>query len=173
MPAPTQKSTTKKPSEEASSGLFAQFEVRPPLMLSCSLERQPELEPADDDAQEPKRFYTAIMQRLTTQDDHVLAIVEFSAGETYGVKDSVETFKFSAAYIVGAKISRSLPAADKMLCIEHLTKGGAWARFKDMFSLVVTQTEGELPALPQTPKISWKKIPDKKAQDTKVNPAKK
>jgi hypothetical protein len=160
-----------KQKEVETGNLFARIEVRPPLMFSCSLERHPEAVPSAEDDQKPNFFYTAILQTLTTHGENILAVVEFSAGEQFKIKDSdTETFKFSAAYLVGAKMTGDLNDAHKKSCIEHLAMGGAWARFKDMFSLIVTQTEEELPALPQSPKIRWKRAPDEKRKAVQEKP---
>jgi hypothetical protein len=124
-----------------------------PVLLSCDLDRSG----LDDDEAEgsikPIRYYKAGIRHTHSSGRLNIAMCEFAGGEKANEKI---LFEASASYFVAFETGgEELTEAEYKPVLERLAGVSAWAQFRTLFSVLVSQSNEDLPALPSFPKIGW------------------
>lgn len=151
-----ERAPTIKKGEMHPASIIAGIDLYYPILINCNLDWSPE---EGTENEKPARFYDSgirIMDDLP-KERTTIAICAFSAGQK--IKDKI-SFEIRADYLIAVSHALShdaLSRPEKKKLLEESAAASAWPLFRALFAHLGSQTNLELPLLPNLPKLRWLK----------------
>jgi hypothetical protein len=139
------------------SPVIAGLDFYYPVLIDCDMEWS--TMPDNLEGEKPERFYDSGL-RLTedaTREKITIAACLFSAGQK--IKEN-KIFEFKASYLIAVSHASGrdiLHRAERKKLLEEMASTAAWPLFRSLFAHMASQTNLELPLLPNLPKLRWLK----------------
>jgi hypothetical protein len=127
-----------------------------PILVDCNLDWP--VAPENTENEKPERFYDAAIRISDgASKEAFIAVCSFSAGQK--LKET-KIFEIRATYLVAVGHSDGfdvLKAPDRKKLLSEVIECSAWPLYRALFVHMGSQTNLELPLLPNVPKLRWLK----------------
>lgn len=149
----TSNAPTTKRGDARLSPIIAGLDLYYPILVDCNLDWSPES--ADDE--KPERFYDTAIRTIddSVKDKITIASCEFSAGEK---TRKTKSFEIRATYLIAVSHTGGhdiLSKSDRKKILEEAASTSAWPLFRALYANMASQTNLQLPLLPNIPKLRW------------------
>ncbi len=155
--------TLAEKSEMQATPVIGGLDLYYPVLIDCNLDWSPEGPPGDT----AERFYDSAIRisEKAWKEEVTVAVCSFSAGKKVKENKIVE---IRAAYAIAVSCTgdrNSLSRADRKKLLEEAAGVSAWPLFRSLFAQIASQTNLELPLLPNAPKLRWLRPGEEKHED--------